>query len=129
MTTALPLFEEATTAAAVGIPLDRTVRPLVERLRASMAGFDTCVPGAAMAREAADEIERLRDALRRVMFDALGEPRTAYERLTLDGAHMVLTTAEAEAYLATEPLETTYLRTTVYLSEREFEDLPEFDGF
>jgi hypothetical protein len=35
---------------------------LVARLRASMAGFDTCLAGAAMAKEAADTIERLQAA-------------------------------------------------------------------
>jgi hypothetical protein len=38
---------------------------ILERLRASMAGFDTCLHGAAMAREAADEIEHLRALLQR----------------------------------------------------------------
>lgn len=45
-----------------GVVHDAPRRDIVERLRASMAGFDTCVAGAVMAREAADEIERLRAA-------------------------------------------------------------------
>lgn len=66
-----------------------------------------------------------------VMFDAFGSPRTRYVRVSYDGAHMILDPAELESFKADAsaggPDPHTY--TDVYLSEREFDELPEFDGF
>ena len=67
-----------------------------------------------------------------ILFDALGAPRVRYVRITLDGSHMILTPAEAGAYLAEAKAGgdgCAYLTRDVFLSEREAEDLPEFDGF
>ncbi len=67
-----------------------------------------------------------------LMFDALGEPRTRHVRVTLDGNHCVMTAEEGDAYLAQARQngdDPTYEVRDVYLSEREFEDLPEFEGW
>lgn len=77
------------------------------------------------AKDAADEIERLR-------LDAFGEPRTRYVRVTLDGAHCVMHPSEGDSYLKDARDcgdEGEYTVADVYLSERELEDLGEFDGF
>jgi hypothetical protein len=67
-----------------------------------------------------------------LMFDALGEPRVRYVRVTLDRSHCIMTPPEAESYKIDaahwEP-ESKYVYTDVYLSEREFDDLPEHGGF
>ena len=68
-----------------------------------------------------------------VMFDALGNPRKRHVRVTLEGTHCVLPPEQVEAFIqqevegATEPISHTL--TDVYLSEREFKDLPEFNGY
>ncbi len=67
-----------------------------------------------------------------IMFDALGEPRMRYVRITLEGSHLVLTPIEAHAYMADARAGgdlSDYLVRDVYLSEREAEDLPELNGF
>ncbi len=67
-----------------------------------------------------------------LMFDALGEPRVRYVRVTLDGSHMVTTPRDADDHIEAAQHhgdDSVYTLTNVYLSEREFEDLPEFDGF
>jgi hypothetical protein len=66
MTTAERTSEDSTAAPAVGIPLDRAVRPLVERLREDAALAQHCYGfHNELLIEAATEIERLRaDALR-----------------------------------------------------------------
>jgi hypothetical protein len=67
-----------------------------------------------------------------LMFDALGEPRTRYVRVTLDGSHCVMHPSEGDRYLQDARAagdESEYTVRDVYLSEREFDDLPEFDGF
>lgn len=66
-----------------------------------------------------------------VMFDWRGEPRTKRVRLTFDGAHLILNQKEADAYLdeLDADCRAEYTLSDVYLSEREFDDLPEFDGF
>lgn len=67
-----------------------------------------------------------------LMFDALGAPRVRYVRVSLDRSHCVMTVAEAEQYKR-DCLEhgdkSAYTYTDTYLSEREFNDLPEHDGF
>jgi hypothetical protein len=65
-------------------------------------------------------------------FDAFGEERTRHVRISLDGSHMILTPREAEQYLADATAcgdKSEYAVRDVWLSEREFECLPEFDGF
>lgn len=65
MTTAEQTPEDGTTAPAVGIPLDRRVRPLVTQLRAA-AGEPAYNLDHRLMDLAADEIERLREALYRL---------------------------------------------------------------
>lgn len=67
-------------------------------------------------------------------FDALGEPRRRYVRVTLNGSHCVMPPAEGDSYIEAarndgDPDWDRYIVRDVYLSEREFEDLPEFEGF
>ena len=67
-----------------------------------------------------------------LMFDALGEPRKRYVRISYEGAHMVMTPEEAQCFKEESQVsgdETPYILTDTYLSEREFDDLPEFEGF
>ena len=68
-----------------------------------------------------------------LMFDALGEPRTRYVRVTLDGIHCVMHPSEGDCYVedsrnAGDPDWERYIVRDVWLSEREFDSLPEFDG-
>ena len=67
-------------------------------------------------------------------FDAFGEPRTRYVRVTLNRSQCVMRPSEGdcdieEARNAGDPDWERYSVRDVWLSEREFEDLPEFDGF
>ena len=67
-----------------------------------------------------------------VMFDAFGEPRTRYVRVTLEGRHCVMHPSEGDTYLKDAKDcgdNSEYTVADVYLSEREFEELGEFDGF
>jgi hypothetical protein len=67
-----------------------------------------------------------------VMFDALGEPRTRYVRVTLDSSHCIMRPSEGDTYLADAKENgdnSSYVLADVFLSEREFDDLPDFDGF
>lgn len=67
-----------------------------------------------------------------LMFDAFGEPRTRYVRVTLDGNHCVMHHSEGDRYLKDARDcgdESPYVVADVYLSEREFDDLPEHYGF
>lgn len=67
-----------------------------------------------------------------VMFDMLGNPRTRYVRISHNGAHMVMTPEEAQCFKEESEIsgdETPYILTETYLSAREFEDMPEFEGF
>ena len=67
-----------------------------------------------------------------LMFDALGEPRTRHVRVTLDGGHCVMTPVDGDRYVqdAREAGDDSpYVVADVWLSAREFEDLPEHDGF
>jgi hypothetical protein len=67
-----------------------------------------------------------------MMYDALGAPRKRYVRVSYEGSHMVLTPEEAQCFVEESEIsgdETPYIRTDTYLSEREFEDLPEHEGF
>lgn len=82
-----------------------------------------------ISREAAAEIERLRNGL---MFDAFGEPRTRYVRVSLAGNHCIMHPSEGDSYLQDARDcgdDSEYTVADVYLSEREFGDLPEHDGF
>ena len=86
-------------------------------------------------RESVDEAvaaERERCQPNGLMFDALGEPRTRYVRVTMDGGHCVMRPQEGDRYVQDARAagdDSEYAVADVYLSEREFEDLPEFDGF
>ena len=67
-------------------------------------------------------------------FDAFGEPRTRYVRVTLNGSHCVMHPSEGDCYVqdardSGDPDWERYVVTDVWLSEREFKDLPEHDGF
>jgi hypothetical protein len=67
-----------------------------------------------------------------LMFDRQGNPRTRYVRISHNGAHMVMTPKEAQCFKEESEIsgdETPYILTDTYLSAREFEDLPEFEGF
>lgn len=67
-----------------------------------------------------------------LMFDALGEPRTRYVRVSLRGNHCVMHPNEGDRYLQDardNGDDSPYVVRDVYLSEREFEDLPEHEGF
>jgi hypothetical protein len=68
------------------------------------------------------------------MFDAFGEPRRRFVRVTLDGNHCVMHPSEGDRYLqdARESGDSEaerYVIADVWLSEREFDDLPEHTGF
>lgn len=65
-------------------------------------------------------------------FDAYGAPRTRYVRVSLGDSHCVMHTSEGDTYLDDAKRfgdESEYVVADVYLSEREFDDLGEFDGF
>ena len=67
-----------------------------------------------------------------LMFDAMGDPRTRYVRVTLNGSHCVMSPTEGDNYVQDAKEsgdDSDYIVTDVYLSEREFDDLPEHDGF
>ena len=64
-----------------------------------------------------------------LMFDAMGDPRTRYVRVTLNGSHCVMSPTEGDNYVQESGDDSDYIVTDVYLSEREFDDLPEHDGF
>jgi hypothetical protein len=70
------------------------------------------------------------------MFDAFGNPRVRYVRVSFDGSHMILSTAEeaawkmeAEAAAASIGQTDPHAYSDVYLSDVEADALPEFDGF
>jgi hypothetical protein len=69
-----------------------------------------------------------------LMFDARGEPRTRYVRVSLNGSICVMHPNEGDCYVqdardAGDPNWERYIVRDVWLSEREFEDLPKFNGF
>lgn len=67
-----------------------------------------------------------------LMFDAFGEPRTRYVRVSLYGNHCVMHPSEGDTYVKdarSDGDESPYLVTEVWLSEREFDNLPEHNGF
>lgn len=66
------------------------------------------------------------------MFDAFGDPRERYVRVTLDGSHCVMHPSDGDRYVQDARAagdDSEYVVTDVYLSEREFDDLPEHGGF
>lgn len=106
---------EDTTAPAVGSPVDRGVRRLADGMPADAVRFagEVCLPNG-------------------LMFDALGQPRTRYVRVSLEGNHCIMHPSEGDTYLQDARDcgdDSNYTVADVYLSEREFEDLPEHDGF
>lgn len=67
-----------------------------------------------------------------LMFDSFGQPRTRYVRVSLDGRHCVMHPSEGDCYLKDardSGDDSKYTVSDVYLSEREFDDIAEFDGF
>lgn len=78
----------------------------------------------ARAQEAAERIDGL-------MLDAMGCPRERYIRVVHDGSTMVMHPNELADFRVNEGEENmkAYTIKDVWLSEREFDDLPEFDGF
>ena len=102
---------------AGGAPLDGGVRRLDDGLPADAVRFagGMCQP------------EGLR-------FDAFGQPRTRYVRVSLNRSHCVMEPSEGDCYVQEardggDPDWERYIVTDVYLSRREFEDLPDHDGF
>lgn len=82
--------------------------------------------------QARAEVERQKCQINGLMFDALGEPRTRHVRVTLDGNNCVMTPVDGDRYVQDARDagdDTDYEVADVYLSDREFEDLPEHDGF
>ena len=82
--------------------------------------------------DAIAEIDRQKCQINGLMFDALGEPRTRYVRVSINGSHCVMDASDGDRYIEDARAagdESAYEVEDVYISEREFEDLPEFDGF
>ena len=99
-------------------PIDDVVTPMMAELLAFAGAV-----GAA---------ERERCQPNGLLFDALGEPRTRYVRVSLGGNHCVMHPSEGDAYLKDARDagdDAQYTVADVRLSEREFEDLPEHGGF
>lgn len=85
-----------------------------------------------LAEKVRAELERQKCQINGLMFDALGEPRTRHVRVTLDGNNCVMTPVDGDRYVQDARDagdDTDYEVADVYLSAREFEDLPEHDGF
>jgi hypothetical protein len=104
-----------TTDVAGSAPLERPVRRLDDGMPADAVRFagGVCLPNG-------------------LMFDALGAPRTRYVRVSLAGSHCIMHPSEGDRYLQDARDcgdDSEYIVADVYLSEREFEDLPEHDGF
>jgi hypothetical protein len=64
-----------------------------------------------------------------VMWDYLGNPRVRFVRVSLDGSHLIQHADEIDRFKAGEDDPDQYTYTDVYLSQEEFDALPEFDGF
>ena len=105
-----------------------------------LIGSRQCAPllNAVTAAIEAGEAELKREPVARIckphglMFDAMGDPRTRYVRVTLNGSHCVMSPTEGDNYVQDAKEsgdDSDYIVTDVYLSEREFDDLPEHDGF
>lgn len=74
--------------------------------------------------------EQVRSLLERYSDDGLGNERKRFVRITYDGSHLVVTPKDVQEHVGDGNLpEGEYKLTDVYLSEQEFEKLPEFDGF
>ena len=79
-----------------------------------------------------DEVERMACQVDGLKFDAFGEPRTRYVRVTLGDSHCIMSPSEGDTYLKDAREngdDSKYAVRDVWLSEREFDDLPEHDGF
>jgi hypothetical protein len=66
------------------------------------------------------------------MLDALGERRQRYVRVTQGGMHCVMRPCDGDGYVQVardNGDDSEYIVSDVYLSEREFEELEEFEGF
>jgi hypothetical protein len=65
-----------------------------------------------------------------VMFDAFGEQRVRYIRVVANGSTCICDEVNVREYKEDEARNPgSYVFEDVWLSEREFDDLPEFDGF
>lgn len=67
-----------------------------------------------------------------LIFDAFGELRKRYVRVSLGGNHCVIPPSDGDRYVQDARDagdESPYVVSDVWLSEREFDDLPEHDGF
>ncbi len=65
-------------------------------------------------------------------FDQHGDPRVRYVRVSLHGSHCVMRPSEGDSYLQDardEGDDSPYAVRDVYMSEREFEIMPEHNGF
>ena len=80
------------------------------------------------ARAALDAAAQPAPSTQAAMVDAFGEPRKRYVRLTVDGTHCI-DKPENLADNIGDMSPDQYTTSDVYLSERELNDLPEFDGF
>ena len=117
-------MKDAPELPAVAGPVERPVRPLDERIRRWLDG-EVEQTSSALLRESQCLINGLR-------FDAFGEPRVRYVRVSLSGNHCIMRPSEGDSYLQDARDcgdDSEYTVADVYLSEREFEDLPEHDGF
>lgn len=76
--------------------------------------------------------DALKEKLSDAMFDAFGHPRERYVRVSLDGNHCVMRPSEGDSYVSEARKsgdDSLYAVADVYLSEREFDGLGEFEGF
>jgi hypothetical protein len=92
---------------------------LADRARSGLRRLLYAAPGAAAPIQPAPEA---------AMFDAFGNPRTRHVRITHDGVSLIERPENVTAMVEQDRI-SDYTLTDVYLSERELDDLPEFDGF
>jgi len=85
-----------------------------------------------LAEKVRAELGRQKCQINDLTFDAFGAPRTRHVCVTFDGNSCVMTTVDGDCYVqdARDAGDNScYEVRDVYLSEREFEDLPEHGGF
>jgi hypothetical protein len=112
---------------AAHIFMDTSTSP--RRIGEPMPDMVKCWNAAGVAKIVEDDRSRVHKEL---MLDALGEPRKRYVRVTLEGNNCVMHPSEGDRYVQDARDagdESVYEVSDVWLSEREFEDLPEHDGF
>jgi hypothetical protein len=64
-----------------------------------------------------------------VLFDAFGNLRKRFTRVSLDGSHLILDDVQLAEFKTNDEDPSQYTYTDVYLSQEEADALPEFDGF